>query len=154
MTLLAPNRRQAINWTNDDPVHWRIYAALWGDELRVMSMWVTLSISGGVATDVTFSNQFVGARPCLVYGYHDIAAPGAILSGFLVLISFVFGQIRSQAQNPYNPSYLRGATNECANDNRLFLCVSLCEKGYVEIMWNLRGVGVDCGYILLTLNVL
>ena len=25
---LAPNRRQAINWTNDDPVHWRVYAAL------------------------------------------------------------------------------------------------------------------------------
>ena len=22
------NRRQAITWTNDDPVHWRIYAAL------------------------------------------------------------------------------------------------------------------------------
>ena len=30
---LAPNRRQAITWTNDDPVHWRIYAALGGDEL-------------------------------------------------------------------------------------------------------------------------
>ena len=25
---LAPNRRQVITWTNDDPVHWRIYAAL------------------------------------------------------------------------------------------------------------------------------
>ena len=23
---LAPNRRQAITWTNDDPVHWRMYA--------------------------------------------------------------------------------------------------------------------------------
>ena len=30
---LAPNRRQAINWTNADPIHWRIYAALGGDEL-------------------------------------------------------------------------------------------------------------------------
>ena len=29
---LAPNRRQATTWTNDDPVHWRIYAALGGDE--------------------------------------------------------------------------------------------------------------------------
>ena len=28
-----PNRRQAIIWTNDDLVHWRIYAALGGDEL-------------------------------------------------------------------------------------------------------------------------
>ena len=25
---LAPNRRQAITWTNVDPVHWRVYAAL------------------------------------------------------------------------------------------------------------------------------
>ena len=31
--VLAPNRRQAITWTNADPVHQRIYAALGGDEL-------------------------------------------------------------------------------------------------------------------------
>ena len=31
---LAPNRRQAITWTDDDPIHWRIYAALVGDELN------------------------------------------------------------------------------------------------------------------------
>ena len=30
---LAPIRRQAIIWTNAGPVHWRIYAALGGDEL-------------------------------------------------------------------------------------------------------------------------
>ena len=30
---LAPNRRQSITWTNTDPVHWRIYGALGGDEL-------------------------------------------------------------------------------------------------------------------------
>ena len=29
---LAPVRRQAINWTNADPVHRRIYTALGGDE--------------------------------------------------------------------------------------------------------------------------
>ena len=34
---LAPNRRQAIIWTNDDPIHWRIYAALGGDELRYIN---------------------------------------------------------------------------------------------------------------------
>ena len=28
---LKPNRRQAITWTNADPVHWHIYAALGGD---------------------------------------------------------------------------------------------------------------------------
>ena len=31
---LAPNRRQAIIWTNADPIHWRIYGALGGDELK------------------------------------------------------------------------------------------------------------------------
>ena len=29
---LAPNRRQAIIWTNADPIHWHIYGALEGDE--------------------------------------------------------------------------------------------------------------------------
>ena len=32
-TDLAPNRRQAIIWTNADPIHWRIYVALGRDEL-------------------------------------------------------------------------------------------------------------------------
>ena len=31
---LAPNRRQAIIWTNADPIDWRVYAALGGDELK------------------------------------------------------------------------------------------------------------------------
>ena len=30
-TLAWPARRQAITWTNADPVHWRIYAALGGN---------------------------------------------------------------------------------------------------------------------------
>ena len=30
---LVPNRRQANIWTNADPIHWRIYAALGGDKL-------------------------------------------------------------------------------------------------------------------------
>ena len=30
--VMAPNRRQAIIWTNADPICWRIYAALGGDE--------------------------------------------------------------------------------------------------------------------------
>ena len=29
---LALNRWQAIIWTNADPIHWRIYAELWGDD--------------------------------------------------------------------------------------------------------------------------
>ena len=35
---LAPKRRQAITWTNADPAHWRIYAALGGDELTASRM--------------------------------------------------------------------------------------------------------------------
>ena len=30
---LASNRPEAIIWTNADQIHWRTYAALWGDEL-------------------------------------------------------------------------------------------------------------------------
>ena len=33
--LVYKMRRQAIIWTNADPIHWRIYAALGGDELIV-----------------------------------------------------------------------------------------------------------------------
>ena len=32
---MAPDRRQAIIWTNAYPIHWRIYAALEGDELTL-----------------------------------------------------------------------------------------------------------------------
>ena len=30
---LVPNRWQAIIWTKADPIHWRIYAAIGGDDL-------------------------------------------------------------------------------------------------------------------------
>ena len=33
MQWLQPNRRQAITWTNDYSVNWRIYAALAVDDL-------------------------------------------------------------------------------------------------------------------------
>ena len=35
---LAPNRWQVIIWTNADPIHWRIYAVLGGDQLICLSM--------------------------------------------------------------------------------------------------------------------
>ena len=35
--VLVPNRWQAIIWTNGDPIHWRIYVALGGDELHSIS---------------------------------------------------------------------------------------------------------------------
>ena len=34
---LAPNRRQAITWTNANPVHWRIHATVGGAELNHMT---------------------------------------------------------------------------------------------------------------------
>ena len=34
---LAPNRWQAIIWTNADPIYWRIYATLGGGELIEIS---------------------------------------------------------------------------------------------------------------------
>ena len=35
---LAPNKLQAIIWTNVDPIHWRIYVALGGDDLKWNSL--------------------------------------------------------------------------------------------------------------------
>ena len=35
---LAPNRRQAIIWTNADPIHWRIYAAPGGRSVNVSNL--------------------------------------------------------------------------------------------------------------------
>ena len=43
---LAPNRRQAIIWPNDDPVQWHIYAALAGDELISLLLWWCLKNVG------------------------------------------------------------------------------------------------------------
>ena len=34
---LVPARRQAIIWTNGDPIHWHIYATLGADELKEVS---------------------------------------------------------------------------------------------------------------------
>ena len=34
---LAPNRQQAVIWTNSDPVHRHIYSALGGDVLRMLT---------------------------------------------------------------------------------------------------------------------
>ena len=35
-----PNRRQATIWTNVDPIHWRIYAALGGDKLKTHYIYI------------------------------------------------------------------------------------------------------------------
>ena len=50
---LTPNRRQAIIWTNADPINWRIYAALGGGGLNnnfgtikiISDLWATFKQS-------------------------------------------------------------------------------------------------------------
>ena len=44
---LAPNRRQAITWTNAGPVYWRIYVSLGGDEL---TFWVKVIQNVGISS--------------------------------------------------------------------------------------------------------
>ena len=51
---LAPHRQQAITWTNADPVHWRLYAALGEGELNgeVLLLKQRISIVNRGATDL------------------------------------------------------------------------------------------------------
>ena len=60
----APNKRQAIIWPDADPIHWRIYAALGGDEIyasaprrkhthRIYQGWYWLQQVGPNALKVT-----------------------------------------------------------------------------------------------------
>ena len=45
--------RQAIIWTNDEPIHWRIYAALGGDKLTLVWLYHTsLQISWVVSNSI------------------------------------------------------------------------------------------------------
>ena len=43
--FFALNRRRAINWTNDDPVHWRIYPSIDDNELRTVTEWYSWDIN-------------------------------------------------------------------------------------------------------------
>ena len=61
---LAPTRRQAIIWTNVDPVHRRIYAALGGDELmhahekRYRELIFSLNTNGFLCADTLWPSQY------------------------------------------------------------------------------------------------
>ena len=46
---MSPVRRQAITWINADPVHWRIYAALGGDELNWLDQFSGTNVIGLVS---------------------------------------------------------------------------------------------------------
>ena len=61
--------RQAITWTNDDPVQWRIYAALGGDELmlKIGIILAPLQLGHSAMFDTTHNSslQFVLHNWCI-----------------------------------------------------------------------------------------
>ena len=62
---LAPNMRQVINWTNADLIHWRIYAALGGNQLTSKRTEVKLAQKWCHATAFLHSqHKLTVALPC------------------------------------------------------------------------------------------
>ena len=57
--------RQAIIWTHADPIHWRIYAALGGDELMKHHIQGKLNIS-------TAGSTIYGTRTRARIQYEDV----------------------------------------------------------------------------------
>ena len=62
-----PNRRQAFTWTNADPIHWRIHAALGGYKLNVSTLVFVLGtlwpmhVFSNVPFDSLWSNMFTSS---------------------------------------------------------------------------------------------
>ena len=56
---MAPNRRHAITPNNADPVHWRIYASLVGDEL---------TSSSSISRPLTMQRRYVNSRSLIEWG--------------------------------------------------------------------------------------
>ena len=54
---LAPNRCQPIIWINADPIHWRIYVPLGGDELNIRHCKLQGSLNNGVMPYFLQSNH-------------------------------------------------------------------------------------------------
>ena len=66
-----PNRRQAIIWTNADPIHWRIYVALEGDKLTMKGhlSWKT-SLYSGYFIQVSLCNGWLSLKSFLTQKSH------------------------------------------------------------------------------------
>ena len=69
-------RRQAIIWTNADPIQWRINAALWGDELNnknsdTLQIVIILSIFASISMTEKFH---------ILTNFTDIRSKGPISS--------------------------------------------------------------------------
>ena len=53
----AHNRRQASTWTNADPVHWRMYAELGGDELMDIFRPSCQNLDVGIVIKINYFTQ-------------------------------------------------------------------------------------------------
>ena len=53
---LVPNRQQTIIWTNADPIHWHINAALGGDELIIDQHWFRWYLDAVSHQAITWGN--------------------------------------------------------------------------------------------------
>ena len=85
---LVPNRRLAIIWTDADPIHWRIYAALGGDELK----------PNGRLANRRLTYLIKEAMDC------DVIAIGTLLDHQFVIGALIDRQSRNQSTigSPYN----------------------------------------------------
>ena len=64
----APSRRQAITWTNDEPVRWRIYAVLGGDEPIIWTYRGSAQVNSKYDTNMTI--RYSTTRCGLVTPYY------------------------------------------------------------------------------------
>ena len=58
---LAPNRQQAIIWSSDDAIHWRIYAALGGNELIVDNFFIERIIAFHIVSQIIICYYWIMA---------------------------------------------------------------------------------------------
>ena len=68
---LAPNRRQAIIWTNADLIHWRIYATLGEDELMACYCWDPWLIEAERLVYVSVTYAIIGSDNGMWPGRHQ-----------------------------------------------------------------------------------
>ena len=83
---LAVNRRQAITWTNDDPIHWHIYASLRvGGEFHTYLRWGSRGAHADLSRDREIMWKLCTMR--LLYQVSDHYTCYIIWSGILCRLS-------------------------------------------------------------------
>ena len=104
---LAPNRRQAVIWTNADPVHQRINAALGGDELRFpcneKAVWQNCALKLDFELSILWTTRGVECHG-LVTGLSCVFTAFWFLNGILPRISVV--RVASCCRIDYYRDYL------------------------------------------------